>query len=45
MKTPGSRSLDMMHVASALAIKANRFLTLGKRQAALAGLTIENFTQ
>ncbi len=44
-KTTGSRSLDIMHVASALAIKANRFLTLDKRQAALAdlaGLTIEN---
>jgi predicted nucleic acid-binding protein len=44
-KTSGSRSLDMMHVASALAIKANRFLSLDKRQSALAdlaGLTIEN---
>jgi len=47
-KTTGSRSLDIMHVASALAIKANRFLTLDKRQSALAdlaGLTIENCAQ
>ena len=47
-KTTGSRSLDIFHVASALAIKANRFLTLDKRQSALAelaGLTIENFAQ
>ncbi len=47
-KTTGSRSLDILHVASALAIKANRFLTLDKRQSALAelaGLTIENFAQ
>jgi len=44
-KTTGSRSLDILHVASALAIKAKRFLTLDKRQSALAdlaGLTIEN---
>ena len=44
-KTTGSRSLDILHVASALAIKANRFLTLDKRQSALAGLaglTIDN---
>ena len=44
-KTIGSRSLDILHIASALAIKANRFLTLDKNQAALAdlaGLTIEN---
>jgi len=44
-KTTGSRSLDIMHVASALAIKAKRFLTLDKRQSALAelsGLIIEN---
>jgi len=47
-KTTGSRSLDILNVASALAIKANRFLTLDKRQSALAelaGLTIENFAQ
>ena len=44
-KTTGSRSLDILHVASALAIKADRFLTLDKRQSALAGLaglTIDN---
>ncbi len=44
-KTTGSRSFDILHVASALAIKANRFLTLDKRQSALAGLaglTIDN---
>ena len=47
-KTTGSRSLDILHVASALAIKANRFLTLDKRQSALAGsagLTIDNCAQ
>lgn len=47
-KTAGSRSLDIIHVASALAIKANRFLTLDKRQSALAdlaGLTVENCAQ
>ena len=47
-KTAGSRSLDIFHVASALAIKANRFLTLDKRQSALAdlaGLTVENCAQ
>ena len=41
----GSRSLDILHVASALSIKADRFLTLDDRQtklAALAGLKIEN---
>ena len=32
----GSRSLDILHVASALSIKADKFLTLNKRQAALA---------
>lgn len=45
-KTIGSRSLDILHVASALAIKAGRFLTLDKRQstlADLAGLKVENF--
>ena len=44
-KTTGSRSLDILHVASALAIKADRFLTLDKRQSALAGsagLTVDN---
>ena len=47
-KTTGSRSLDILHVASALTIKANRFLTLDKRQSALAGLaglTIDNCVQ
>ena len=47
-KATGSRSLDILHVASALAIKANRFLTLDKRQSALAGLaglTIDNCVQ
>ena len=41
----GSRSLDILHVASALSINAGRFLTLDDRQtrlAALAGLKIEN---
>ena len=41
----GSRSLDILHVASALSIKADRFLTLDDRQArlaALTGLKIEN---
>jgi len=40
----GSRSLDILHVASALSISADRFLTLDGRQtrlAALAGLKIE----
>ena len=40
----GSRSLDILHVASALSINADRFLTLDDRQtrlAALAGLKIE----
>ena len=39
----GSRSLDILHVASALSINADRFLTLDDRQntlAALAGLKI-----
>ena len=35
----GSRSLDILHVASALSIKADRFLTLDKRQSELASLT------
>ena len=46
-KSTGTRSLDILHVASALAIKATRFLTLDDRQstlAELAGLTIENCT-
>ncbi len=41
----GSRSLDILHVASALSINADRFLTLDDRQtklASLAGLKIEN---
>ena len=40
----GSRSLDILHVASALSINADRLLTLDDRQArlaALAGLKIE----
>ncbi len=42
----GSRSLDILHVAFALSIKADRFLTHDERQAklaALAGLKIETF--
>jgi predicted nucleic acid-binding protein len=42
----GSRSLDILHVASALAVKANRFLTLDERQSELAsavGLKVENY--
>ena len=41
----GSRTLDILHVASALSINADRFLTLDDRQsslAALAGLKVEN---
>jgi len=38
-KKTGSRSLDILHVASALSIKADRFLTLDKRQSELASLT------
>jgi hypothetical protein len=41
----GSRSFDILHVASALSINANRFLTLDDRQtrlATLAGLKMEN---
>ncbi len=44
-KNIGSKSLDILHVASALAIKANRFLTLDVRQEGLAeaaGLKIES---
>lgn len=47
-KTAASRSLDILHVASALAIKANRFLTLDERQstlADLAGLITESCTK
>ena len=42
----GSRSLDILHVASALSISSDRFLSLDERQsklAALAGLKIEKF--
>ena len=35
----GSRSLDILHVASALSISADRFLTLDDRQTRLAALT------
>ena len=35
----GSRALDILHVASALSIKADRFLTLDERQSRLASLT------
>lgn len=35
-KTIGARSLDIFHVASALAIEADHFLTLDERQAQLA---------
>jgi predicted nucleic acid-binding protein len=41
----GSRALDILHVALAVSIDADRFLTLDDRQirlAALAGLRIEN---
>ena len=34
----GSRSLDILHVASALSIKADRFFTLDTRQSKLASL-------
>lgn len=47
-RNTGSRTLDILHVASALAIKANRFLTLDKRQSALAelaGLRVESCTK
>jgi len=42
----GSRVLDNLHVASALLIKADRFLTFDARQsklAALSGIRIETF--
>jgi predicted nucleic acid-binding protein len=35
----GSRSLDILHVASALSISADRFLTIDDRQTRLAALT------
>ena len=44
----GSRSLDILHVASALSINADRFLTFDDRQtrlAALAGLKIETINK
>ncbi|MGD9322868.1 MAG: type II toxin-antitoxin system VapC family toxin [Desulfobacterales bacterium] len=44
----GSRALDILHVASALSINTDRFLTLDDKQtrlAALAGLKIENITK
>ena len=44
----GSRSLDILHVASALSINADRLLTLDDRQTklgALAGLKIENIKE
>ena len=47
-KQTGARSLDILHVASALAIKADRFLTLDERQATLAasaGLNLEDCTK
>jgi predicted nucleic acid-binding protein len=47
-KNTGVRSLDIIHVASALAIKADRFLTLDERQAKLAasaGLSLEDCTK
>ena len=42
----GSRSLDILHVASALFIKTDKFLTFDERQsklAALSGMKIETF--
>ena len=42
----GSRTLDIFHLASAVALQAKRFLTLDERQskpALSAGLQIENF--
>jgi predicted nucleic acid-binding protein len=41
--TVGARSLDILHIASALAVKAEKFLTVDGRQtevAKLAGLKI-----
>jgi predicted nucleic acid-binding protein len=37
-RTIGSRSLDILHIASALSIKAGKFLTFDDRQARLASL-------
>ena len=42
----GSKTLDILHVASALSIKADRFLTFDERQsklASLSGIRIETF--
>jgi len=44
----GSRALDILHVASALSIKAERFLTFDERQsklASIAGIRIEHCTK
>lgn len=44
----GSRSLDILHVASAIAIKTDRFMTFDKKQASLAieaALTVENMIE
>ena len=44
----GSRALDILHVASALSIKADRFLSFEERQstlASLAGIRIEHCTK
>ncbi|MDY6973354.1 MAG: type II toxin-antitoxin system VapC family toxin [Thermodesulfobacteriota bacterium] len=35
----GSRALDILHVASALSIRADRFLTFDERQSTLAALS------
>jgi len=46
--TTGSRSLDILHIASAITIKADRFITFDDRQselASLAGLKIEDCTK
>jgi len=46
--TTGSRSLDILHVASAITIKADRFITFDNKQselASLAGLKIEDCTK
>lgn len=46
--TLGTRSLDILHVASALSIQAERFLTLDERQfelASSAGLKIEKISR
>jgi len=47
-KKTGSRALDILHVASALSIKADRFLSFDERQsklASLAGMRIEYCTE